>query len=478
MPVEVVCPNPDCGASYSVADEEVGRRARCRKCGRAFTAEAATRTPAPAWPAEDWRPPPLPSDLAAGATFGRYRIVRRLGRGGMGAVYLAHDTELDRPVALKVPHILPEDGPEFLQRFRREARAAAQLTHPHIGRIYDVGQVGGIPYLTMDFIEGRPLSDLIAEHNGLMSERDAARLVRTLALALAAAHAKGVVHRGLKPANVMIRDDGTPIVMDFGLARRDVDERLTVSGAVMGTPAYMPPEQVNGEVRSIGPRSDIYSLGAVLYELLTGRLPFLGSGMRLCHLILSEDPARPSAFQPDLDLRLEAICLKAMEKDPAARFASMAELAAALGELTERDVPPALAELVERRQEKDPVRRPDSAVAVCQALADTEAGTVTPAASGSETLRKNRLSGLWAAAPVPARQLRRIGLAVAWGIVLLGAAALLTLRPVAGVVGSLALLGAAVLLVSRLVDRPTGRANQAPNLTGRPAPRRPPLRTQ
>jgi predicted Ser/Thr protein kinase len=331
MPVTVVCPDPDCGASYSVADSLLGRRARCRKCGRPFALAAEARASAPVGPGDEegWRPPSLPSDLTSGSTFGRYRVVRRLGRGGMGSVYLAHDIELDRPVALKVPHVRPEDGPDFLERFRREARAAAQLAHPNICRVYDVGQVGGVPFLTMDFVEGRPLSDLVA---GPMAGPGAARLVRTLALALGAAHARGVIHRDLKPSNVMIREDGTPILMDFGLARRDGDARLTASGAALGTPAYMPPEQVRGDAHADGPRSDVYSLGVILYELLAGRRPFEGPPLSVLALVLTQDPPPPSAYRPGLDPRLAAICLKAMAKDPAARYASMGELAAALAD--------------------------------------------------------------------------------------------------------------------------------------------------
>jgi formylglycine-generating enzyme required for sulfatase activity len=343
MPFEVVCPNPDCDASHSVADADRGRQIRCRKCGRSFEAAIQTQPLRRAAgtkpdPALDGRPPAMPLDLGDGAAFGRYRIVRQLGLGGMGTVYLAHDTELDRRVALKVPHHTPGDT-DFLRRFHREARAAAQLSHPNICQVFDVGQVDNIPYLTMAYIEGRPLSKVLAEREGPMDEREAVRIVRTLALALAEAHARGVVHRDLKPANVMIGRDGALVLMDFGLARRDSDERLTASGEMLGTPAYMPPEQVKGEVQSIGPHSDIYSLGVILYKLLTDHPPFEGPAMRILSLILTQDPPPPSAYRRDLDPRLEAICLKAMAREPALRFASMTELVAALDARPDRDLP-------------------------------------------------------------------------------------------------------------------------------------------
>src|SRR5262249_33201089 len=165
-----------------------------------------------------------------------------------------------------------------------------------------------------------------------LAERRAAVIVRKLATALQEAHARGVIHRDLKPSNVMMSGRGEPIVMDFGLARRDetVEARLTKDGTVLGTPAYMPPEQVRGETRAIGPACDIYALGVILYELLAGPLPFEGSVLNILGKILTEEPPPPSRFRPDLDPQLEAICLKAMAKKVEDRYASMAELAAAV----------------------------------------------------------------------------------------------------------------------------------------------------
>ena len=208
-------------------------------------------------------------------TFGRYRILRKLGQGGMGSVYLAHDSQLDRPVALKVPHFSAADGPDALERFYREARAAATIVHANICPVYDVNEHAGVPYVTMAYIEGRPLAELIRAGKPL-PQRPVAAAARKLALALHEAHRRGVVHRDLKPSNVMINSRREPVVMDFGLAWRldREDARLTKSGSILGTPAYMSPEQVRGDVSALGPGCDIYSLGVLLYEMLTGRPPY------------------------------------------------------------------------------------------------------------------------------------------------------------------------------------------------------------
>ncbi len=273
-------------------------------------------------------------------TFGRYRVVKLLGQGGMGAVYLAQDTQLDRPVALKIPTFSGNDGPMVLERFQREARAAATILHPNVCPLYDVGEIDGVPYLTMGYIDGKPLAAYVAARP--QPPRQSAFLVRKLALALAEAHKRGVIHRDLKPANVMIDKRSEPIIMDFGLARRarSGDARLTQMGSMMGTPAYMPPEQVSGDVNLMGPACDIYSLGVILYELLAGRLPFSGDAMAMLSQVLLDDPPPPSKFRPELDPELEAICLKAMAKKIPDRHASMTELAAALQDYL-RGKPPA-----------------------------------------------------------------------------------------------------------------------------------------
>lgn len=265
--------------------------------------------------------------------FGRYRIIKKLGQGGMGAVYLARDTQLDRQVALKVPHFSQEDGPEVLARFQREARAAATVQHPSICPVYDVGEINGTHYLAMGFIEGRALKELVSESRP-MALRDAADIIRQLALALEEAHAQGVIHRDLKPTNVIINARGVPVILDFGLARRMNAEsvRLTRTGAVLGTPAYMSPEQVTGDGNTVGPHSDIYSLGVILYELLTGRTPFEGPMAAIVGQLITDDPEPPKTHRRDLDSTLDLICRKAMAKKPEDRFPSMATFAETLSD--------------------------------------------------------------------------------------------------------------------------------------------------
>jgi serine/threonine protein kinase len=265
--------------------------------------------------------------------FGRYRIVRLLGEGGMGAVYLAHDTQLDRPVALKVPHFKADDGPEILERFYREARSAALLHHPNLCAVYDVGCINGMHYLTMAYIEGQALTEFIKEGK-LLPQRQVAAIVRKIALGLGQAHAQGVVHRDLKPANVLVNSRDEPVVMDFGLARRTGfgDVQLTRAGTMVGTPAYMAPEGVRADSQAVGPRSDIYSLGIILYELLTGQLPFEGPPLAVLAQILTQPVPGPRDLRPDVDAPLDAICRKAMGKEPAHRYASMEEFAAALAD--------------------------------------------------------------------------------------------------------------------------------------------------
>ena len=298
------------------------------------------------------RPLSLARDAKAAPTlprrFGRYRVLELLGQGAMGTVYLVRDTQLHRQVALKVPHVRPGDADgkpdqRVLGRFYREAHAAAILRHPNLCPVYDVGQIDGIPYLTMAYIRGRPLSRYI-DRTRPLSPRWVAVLVRKLALALQAAHDKGVIHRDMKPSNVMISAGRQPMIMDFGLAwrldRGDTDERLTRLGLVLGTPAYMSPEQLSGRVEEIGPRCDVYSLGVIFYELLTGRCPFEGPEAVVLGKVLFVEPERPTSHRPDLDPRLEAICLKAMAKRDDERYATMSELAAALGVYLRRHTTP------------------------------------------------------------------------------------------------------------------------------------------
>jgi predicted Ser/Thr protein kinase len=279
--------------------------------------------------------------------FGRYEVRQLLGKGGMGAVYLAHDPQLDRLVALKIPSFSAGESDELAARFLREARAAATLNHPGICPVYDVGQIDGVMYLTMAFIEGQPLSSLVAGGQPLPPEM-AVRLMRELALALQEAHEHGIVHRDLKPANVMLNRKRQPVIMDFGLARRGAadETRLTRSGVVMGTPAYMSPEQVNGEVDRMGPPTDVYALGVILYELLTGKLPFDGApGTLMVHILQSPVPPL-STHVGGLDHRLQEVIGKALAKRPEDRYANADALARALGAILETPGPAAAPEIV------------------------------------------------------------------------------------------------------------------------------------
>jgi predicted Ser/Thr protein kinase len=267
---------------------------------------------------------------------GRYHIVRELGRGAMGAVYLARDTQLDRLTALKIPRFTAAEGAEVRQRFLSEARAAATIEHPNICPVYDVGEIDGTPYLTMAYVQGTTLAQQL-DGGTRLPEQQAADLVRILTGALQAAHERGVIHRDLKPSNIIISRRGEPVILDFGLARRMhvADARLTHCGQPLGTPAYMAPEQATGSIDAVGPGCDVYALGVILYQLLTGRLPFEGSVTDVLGQIVSRPPEPPTKFRPGLDPRLERICLKALNKKVIDRYADMREFGAALREYTQ-----------------------------------------------------------------------------------------------------------------------------------------------
>lgn len=273
--------------------------------------------------------------------FGRYQVLQILGQGAMGAVYLAEDTTLRRKVALKIPQFKGQESSESIERFYREARAAATLQHPGICPVYDVGQINGQHFISMAFIDGHPLSDF-TRSGAQVSPRAAANVVRRIAEALAHAHASGVVHRDLKPANVMINQRSEPLVMDFGLALQldsEIESRMTQDGAILGTPAFMSPEQIKGEQRQIGPSTDIYSLGVILYKLLTGRLPFQGSLTAVIGQIMAQDPPEIADLRPDLDPALQNICARMMAKQQADRYHSMQNVADALADWLQHSQP-------------------------------------------------------------------------------------------------------------------------------------------
>ena len=262
--------------------------------------------------------------MEPGSDFGRYRIVREVAQGGMGVVFEAEDRDLRRRVALKV--LRGEVGPRLVERLHREASIAARLRHPNIVAVHDVGVHEGVHYIAMDFVDGETLEAIVRRG---MRGRDAAALLRTVAQAVAHAHREGVVHRDLKPANVIIDKDGRPMITDFGLARMGHEfTTLTATGQVMGTPAFMAPEQVAANARGIGPRTDVWALGVILYEMLTGRAPFdADAPLAIYQAVMTRDPEPPSRLRPDVSRELEAVCLKALEKDPDRRYADAAEMA-------------------------------------------------------------------------------------------------------------------------------------------------------
>jgi eukaryotic-like serine/threonine-protein kinase len=319
----VECPRCECSIE---ADAESHAEIVCPACGSAVPwAQEQTRTLVE----EHWR-------------VGKFELLEKVGSGAFGAVWQARDTELGRIVAVKIPHSGQLASDKESERFVREARSTAQLRHPGIVTVHEVGRFEHLPYIVSDFVRGQTLADYLESHK--LGHRDASELVAHVADALDYAHSMGVVHRDVKPSNVMLERVGSgtgpwsgsglegpagrPLLMDFGLAlRADADSTMTQEGDILGTPAYMSPEQASGHSHGVDVRSDVYSLGVVLYRLLTGQLPFQGNIRVILDQVLHDEPAAPRSLDRTIPRDLATICLKAMAKVPANRYATARELA-------------------------------------------------------------------------------------------------------------------------------------------------------
>ena len=311
----------ECGSSIS----ESSRDGLCPRCliGLALNAEAQTRTVPPS---------ERQSTDPVGSAFGNYEMLEEIGRGGMGVVYKARQRTLNRFVALKLTLTGARATAAEIKRFQIEAKAAATLQHPNIVAIHDVGEHEGQHYFSMDYIEGQSLAEVIRRTP--LPVEQAARCVKTVAEAIHYAHGRGILHRDLKPHNVLIDGEDQPRITDFGLARQvETDSDLTVSGLALGTPSYMPPEQAAGRRGEVGPASDVYSLGAILYACLTGRPPFRAdTPENTLRQVMDDEPTAPRLLNPNVPRDLETLCLKCLAKSPGHRYASAQALADDLGQ--------------------------------------------------------------------------------------------------------------------------------------------------
>ncbi|MFN2543048.1 MAG: Stk1 family PASTA domain-containing Ser/Thr kinase, partial [Actinomycetota bacterium] len=269
---------------------------------------------------------------------GRYQLEETLGEGGMAKVYRGTDRVLGRTVAIKVLSPNYARDQNFVQRFRREAQAAARMNHPGVVSVYDTGSDDGTHYIVMEHVQGRTLAQILRAEGHLLPER-AAEIAEAVAAALSFAHAQGIVHRDIKPANIMITPAGEVKVMDFGIARATASgDTLTQTATVLGTATYLSPEQAQGE--PVDGRSDIYSLGVVLYEMLAGQPPFAGdSPVAVAYKHVREDPALPTRVNPSVPKGLEAVAMKALAKNPANRYQSAEEMRADLARVRHGEAP-------------------------------------------------------------------------------------------------------------------------------------------
>jgi serine/threonine protein kinase len=378
-------------------------------------------------------------DNLVGQNLGRYHVIEPLGQGGMAAVYKAFDTSLERNVAIKIIRGDKKEGTEqndFLKRFQREAKALAQLDHPYILKVLDYGEQDGMPYLVMPFIQGGTLKDRL---NRPMPCRQAATLLAPVARALDYAHQRGIIHRDVKPANILISESGAPLLSDFGIAKiiggGSESTQLTATGVGIGTPDYMAPEQWMGKADAC---TDIYSLGVVFFQMVTGRLPFTAETPAAVLIKHMQDPLpRPSDFVPDLPEAAEQVIFKALAKDPADRFESMGAFAGALERLAAGDVSAPGLELnnLQTIQATGPTSSPVGKTQAARPAASTRAPA--PAPSGIPEPR-----GSGATSPQPVRRKGLPGWAVAVIVVV-----------VVGLVALVGLLAGGALLVQRMAAR-------------------------
>ncbi len=302
---------PHCHNPIELVDDSSLRELACPSCGSSINLLGVEST----------------ATFAGGVhSVAHFKLLDRVGIGHFGEVWKARDTQLDRIVALKVPRKDQLDSEET-EKFFREARAAAQLKHPHIVSVFEVGRAGETIFIASEFVTGANLREWLTGQR--LTLRESSELCLKIAQALQHAHEAGVIHRDLKPSNIMIDMQGEPHIMDFGLAKREAGEiTMTMDGQILGTPAYMPPEQAAGKGHEADARSDIYSLGIILYELMTGELPFRGDTRMIIVQILQEEPPMPRALNNRIPRDLETICLKCMEKEPSHRYASAKDVIA------------------------------------------------------------------------------------------------------------------------------------------------------